>query len=33
VHVRVHAAPQVDKNWRDSRDALSKYGYFNPTLT
>lgn len=24
--------PQVSKDWRDSKEALGKYGYFDPML-
>ncbi len=26
------SAPQVSKDWRDDKDALDKYGYFNPMM-
>ncbi|KAG2428378.1 hypothetical protein HYH02_014394 [Chlamydomonas schloesseri] len=30
--VYLELSVQVDKDWRDDKDALSKYGYFNPMI-
>lgn len=32
THPTRNATPQVSKDWRDDKDALDKYGYFNPMM-